>query len=128
MPASEAIHVEGLRELALAFKAADRAEAIELRKAEREAAEPVRADAERLAEQNIPRIGIPWSRMRIGVTATSVYVAPKIRRGRNPNLKRPNLARLLLGRAMEPALEQNRELVTRRFDEMLQTVGKVWEA
>ena len=127
MPASETIRVENLKALQLAFKAADKAEAVELRTALREAAEPVRRDAERLAEQNIPRIGVPWSRMRVGVTLTSVYVAPKLRRGRNPNLKRPNLAGLLLGRSMEPALEQNHDQVVRRVDEALQTVGKVWE-
>jgi len=128
MPASEAIHVQGLRELQKAFKAADNAEAVELRKALREAAEPVRADAERLASQNIPRIGVPWSRMRVGVTLTSVYVAPRARSGRIAGRKRPNLAGLLLGRAMEPALEQNHEQVVHRVDEALLTVGRVWEA
>src|SRR4051812_43239552 len=99
--------VKGLRELNRAFAAADKETQVVLKKAEAAVAEPVRVEAEQLAVQTISGLrrtrGVPvWSLMRIGVTRTSVYVAPKKRRGR-PNLRRPNLAPLLMGQAMEPA-------------------------
>src|SRR5262245_51912125 len=103
-----AIHIRGLRELDAAFAAASKAEQKGLRLGLAEAAEPVERDAERLARERISRIGEAWPQMRIGVTSRLVYVAPRQRaRSGNPNLKRPNLATLLLGRAMTPALEVN---------------------
>jgi hypothetical protein len=90
---ADAVVVEGLTDLQRAFKAADVSVQRELRKALRLAAEPVRADAERLAVAGIPRIGTPWSRMRVGVTNREVYLAPKERgqKGRDQRLRRPNL-------------------------------------
>lgn len=129
MPAvGNTIRVEGLRELQRAFTLADKTLERELRDTLREVAEPVRADAERLAVSGIPMIGLAWSRMRVGVTRTSVYVAPRQRGVRgNATRKRPNLAGLLLGRAMLPALERNEPRVTAEMDELLATVGKAWE-
>lgn len=129
MPAENAIRITGLRELSRAFAVADKTLAKELRDKLREAAEPVRTDAEALASVGIPRIGMPWSRMRVGVTRSSVYVAPRQRgaRGR-PSTKRPNLAPLLLDRAMTPALEANRPHVEREVDDVLATVGRAWES
>lgn len=127
MPASEAVQVQGLRELTRAFSAADKTLAKELRVSLRAAAEPVRADAERLAVETIQRIGVPWSRMRIGVTTTSVYLAPRQRGAKLPNHRRPNLAALLLGRSMEPALAQNEPEVVAKIDAMLGVVGRAWE-
>lgn len=122
------VRVRGLRELDRAFKLADKAEQKELREALRDAGEPVRADAEQLARTNIPRIGPVWSEMRTGVTSKVVYVAPKARaRSGNPRRKRPNLAALLLGRSMEPALERNIGEVERRVGVALDTVGRIWE-
>lgn len=123
-----AIHVEGLRDLDRAFKAADVALNKDLRKTLTAAAEPVRSGAEALAISGIPRMTVPWSRMRIGVTAHSVYVAPRKRGSRVARSKRPNLASLLLGRSMLPALEQNRERVLQEFDGLLEDVGRAWEA
>lgn len=125
----EAITVQGLTALQRAFKAADAAQQRELRKALRVAAEPVRADAERLAVAGIRRIGVPWSRMRIGVTNREVYLAPRERgqKGRDQRLRRPNLRSLLLGRSMEPALQHNRPAVIAGVEHVLATVGKVWE-
>lgn len=127
MPAVEGIQVEGLRSLQRAFKAADKALSRELRTNLRKVAEPVRADAERLAVASIPRIGVPWSRMRIGVTLRAVYLAPRQRGTRLRQRRRPNLAELLLGRSMEPALEQNEPRVIAGFEELLGTVGREWE-
>lgn len=121
MPAGE-VRVEGLRELQRAFKAADRTLARDLREGLRNVADPVRATATQLALQNITRIGIPWSEMRIGVTSTTVYVAPKRRGTRDPRKRRPNLALLLLGRSMLPAVEQNQQVIEAGFDRLLDDV------
>ena len=51
-----------------------------------------------------------WAQMRIGVTQTLVYVAPQqrgIKSRTDRRLRRPNLADLLMGRAMQPALDKN---------------------
>jgi len=123
--AGEIVRVRGLRELSRAFALADRTLSRELSSSLREAAEPVRAEAEALAVASIPRIGLPWSRMRVGVTRKSVYVAPKERGGKGRS--RPNLAGLLLGRAMQPALERNIGEVEDAVDDVLATVGRAWE-
>lgn len=125
--AGGAVRVQGLRELNRAFKVADARLAKELRVALRDAAEPVRAEAEQLALSTITRMTVPWSQMRIGVTSTRVYVAPRQRGARQPQRKRPNLAALLLRRSMLPALDHNQAEVVHRLDEMLGTVGQAWE-
>lgn len=123
-----AVRVRGLRDLQAAFKVAGKAEQRELRDALADAGEPVRRSAELLALGTISRIGFDWSQMRVGVTSRVVYVAPRQRsRSGNPRRKRPNLAGLLLGRAMEPALEANRTEVDRRVGVALDTVGRAWE-
>ena len=124
--ATQPIRVQGLRELQRAFALAEVGVNRKLKESLRDVAEPVRAQAESLAVSQIPRIGLAWSRMRVGVTARGVYVAPKERskRGRN---RRPNLAPLLLGRAMEPALESNRGEVVDAFDDLLTDVANLWE-
>lgn len=126
MPATDAIKVQGLRELDRAFLRASKTLDKELRAGLREAAEPVRRDAENRALERITRIGVPWSRMRVGVTRTLVYVAPR-ERGRNRQLRRPNLAGLLMDRAMQPALDANIGEVERRVGQVLATVGREWE-
>ena len=125
----ETVVVQGLTSLQRAFKAADVTVQRELRTALRAAAEPVRVDAEQLAVANIRRIGIPWSRMRIGVTNREVYLAPRERgqKGRDQRLRRPNLRHLLLGRSMEPSLQENRAEVVSAVNRVLGTVAKVWE-
>ena len=111
MPAEGEVYVRGMRELSRAFAYADRDSRRELREAFKEVAQPVARDAEGLAVARIPRMASSprWSLMRVGVTRTTVYVAPKQRglRNRADPRRRPNLADLLMGRAMEPALEQN---------------------
>lgn len=121
------IRVEGLRELDRAFREADKDIARDFRRTLRQAAEPVRVDAEALSVAGIRRITPEWARMRVGSTSAGVYLAPKSRsvRGRSPK-RRPNLADLLMGRAMEPALERNSAEVERRVDRMLAGVERDW--
>lgn len=124
-----AIRVEGLRELELAFKLYGRGLEKGLREAMETAAEPVRLDAQTLAVENISNIGFPWSRMRVGVTRRTAYVAPQQRGRRSrlrPNAGRPNLRGLLLERAMEPALDQNVSRVEREFVDALDDLARMW--
>lgn len=123
---ADAVRVRGLRELNLAFAQADKTLIREKRDALRRVADPVASDAEHLALIDIDNIGIPWSRMRIGVTQRSVYVAPAHRATRSPELRRPNLAPLLLDK-METALEHNAREVERELEDVLDQVGRVWE-
>lgn len=129
---AEAIRVEGLAQLFRAFNQADKALVSDLRDAVAEAASPVRSEAQSLAASQIRNVGPgdPWSRMRIGVRANTAYVAPVERgtksRGRN-RYRRPKFAGVLLGRAMEPALERKRGEVMRRFDSLLGEVERVWD-
>ena len=127
MPAEGAVRVRGLRELNRAFARADRKLRLEKNDALRRAAEPVREEAEQLAVAEIPRIGDAWSRMRVGVTTKVVYVAPFERGQRRGNRKRPNLAGLLMNRAMQPALDMHRSEVIERVDDLLADVGREWE-
>lgn len=122
-----AVVVEGLRDLQRAFKVADETLARELTKSLKELAEPVRADAEKLAVIGIRRITLPWATMRVGVTRSSVYIVPRKRGTRLPQRRRPNLKDLLLDRAMIPALEHNEERVLDGMEDLLDTVGLNWE-
>ncbi len=107
--AGTSIQVEGLREVNRAFAKVSREVKTEMRGELATVAEPVRSAAEQNAEANIRNIGGAWSRMRIGITTGYVYVAPKARRhGGSP---RPNLAGLLLKRAMLPAAAEKQEMV-----------------
>lgn len=125
------VRVEGLAELQRAFAVANKVLATELRKGLRDSAEPVRSEAEILAGSQIRNMGPPaegaqdWRRMRVGVTRTSVYVAPRARStGRR---KRRNLFALMTGRSLEPALDANVNEVTERLDDVLGTVGRAWD-
>jgi hypothetical protein len=131
--ASRAVHVEELRELERAFALADRELRNDLRDALEEAATPVRADAQTIAGSGVIRnlrSGQPWTRMRTGVGRSVAYVVPAERgvkaRG-NAKRRRPNFGDMLMGRAMEPALERNVENVQARFAELLDDVCRVWD-
>jgi hypothetical protein len=121
-----AVIVEGERELFRAFAHADREARLGLRRTFREVAEPVRADAEELALQtirNMPK-SPKWAKMRTGVTQKLVYVAPRQKgtRGRGRG-RRPNLADLLMGRAMEPALRRHEPEIEARVERALDVVA-----
>jgi len=124
-----AVVVKGLRDVNAAFAKTDRDIRLGWRAGMRQVAEPVRRDAETLALSGIRRMPSSprWARMRTGVTRNMVYVAPRQRGVRwnkkNPgyrfNLRRPNLANLLMERAMQPALEAHEHDITARFEQLL---------
>ena len=129
---ADAVRVLGLAELERAFGRADRAVRADMRDALAEAAAPVRSDAQRLAGQNISRLGAgrPWSRMRIGVSRTVAYVAPVERgiKGRGgQRLRRPKFGTRLMNEAMQPALDMNAAQVERRVEKLIDEVANVWE-
>jgi len=124
-----AVILKGQRDLIRAFNLAGRETRREIRSALRDVAEPIRADAEQLAAETIPRIGPRWSRMRVGVTTRLVYVAARergVRKVDDPRA-RPKLADLLMGRAMEPALERNTERALAATDAALGKISRDWE-
>lgn len=116
-----AVAIKGLRELQRDLnsysKAAKKAVRVELAAV----AEPVRATAEQLAAANISHIGPVWERMRVGITTSLVYVAPKTRRKLGTG--RPNLAGLLDDRAMQPALDQHEHGIESALEAMLDRLG-----
>jgi hypothetical protein len=124
----EGVRVRGLRDLERAFARFGAAEKKMLTASLAAAAEPVRVRAQELAASRIRNIGPRWQEMRVGVTTRLVYVAPKHRRGRNPNLARPNLAPLLMDRAMSPALAEKEAEVVGLLDAALGALGDEWEA
>lgn len=130
MPAvQETVAISGLRELQQAFREANSALSKELPAALRRAGEPVRIDAELLAVTSISHIGLRWSRMRVGVRPGLVYVAPK-QKGATRGVsrrRRPNLAPLLMEKAMKPALARNLPEVQRIADDVLEQVERAWK-
>lgn len=117
------IAVSGLRELNAAFAHSDKESRLGVRRVQRDLAEPVKLGAETLAVVRIRNIGMRWSRMRIGVTRTLIYVAPRQRGARNGPRHRPNLAPLLMDRAMEPALEARRPQLEADTERMLDRIA-----
>lgn len=122
--AAGAIAIRGLAELQRDFRKMSGDLGPDTRRALREAARPVaeRAQARALGEiRNMPR-SPRWARMRIGVSPRSVYIVPSARRRRGARGGRPNLAGLLFDRAMEPALDDEREALIeglgRMFDRL----------
>jgi hypothetical protein len=124
-----AIRIEGLRELQAAFAIYDAGLAKGVREALEAGAEVVRPTAETLATGTIKRSEIDWTRMRTGVLSRVGFVAP-VERGkrtqRDPRRGRPNLKPLLLDRALEPALDLNRERVQREFEDSLVDLARIW--
>ena len=118
--------VKGFRELNRAFAAAEKESRLGVRALERQVAEPVKATASVLAGSEIRNMyrSPSWAGMRVGVTRTVVYVAPKRKgvRGHGPRA-RPNLAGLLMGRAMRPALEQHRTRIERSVEELFDQIA-----
>ena len=88
-------------------------------------------EAEQLGRSEITRITEPWARMRTGVTAKSVYVAPRQRgiksgRGDDPR-RRPKFADLMMERALAPALERKAGAVEHGIEVMLDHVVEKFE-
>lgn len=124
------VRIKGLRELERAWKVADKEEQKLLRKAIRQAATPVKQTAEGLSRSTIPRIGGPWSVMRIGYGKHIAYVTTR-EKGRasrsNPGLRRAKFKDLLLDRAMIPAVESHKTQVVQAVENVLATTGRKWE-
>jgi hypothetical protein len=124
-----ALRVEGLRELRTAFAVAGNGMARDLDAALKSSAEPVKRSAEGLAvsrirKMHVSKSGVPWSRMRIGITRHTVYVAPVNRRGR---YRRRNLFDLLMERSLVPALDENRGRVEQEVKDAVRDMGRAWE-
>jgi hypothetical protein len=123
------VEVVGLAELRRAFQVAGNGLARDLNDALKAAGEPVRQDAQTLAVSNISRIGIPWSRMRLGIQRHSVYVAPVERGTKSRTLtgkRRPRFKTKLLDEAMAPALARNSDRVAQEFEDAVKDMGKAW--
>jgi hypothetical protein len=123
--------VKGYRELLRADARATKETKLGVRRELREVAEPVRRDAQSLALSEIRNMPVTpaWAVMRVGITRRAVYVAPKQKgsRGRGPN-RRPNLANLLMDRAMARALAQDSGQVQAGFEHLLDHIGNSWSA
>lgn len=108
----------GLAELNQALARTDRGIRREVRKELRSVAVPVQRTAQQLLREEPPvgirNIGLDWSKMRVGITYDTVYVAPRKRGLKRGTRKRPNLAPLMLDR-MEQALEQHADRIEQRF-------------
>lgn len=130
----QAIRVENYKNVLEAFGAASKTIERGFMGSLREAAEPIREDAERRAgsgEIDNLADGDPWTLMRIGVTRSMVYVAPRERGRRtrgNPALERPNLKPLLLDRAMEPAIDAHRDHVRANIEDLLGYMARTFDA
>jgi hypothetical protein len=120
------VHVKGLAGLQRGFRTLDKDLSKELRTTLRRAAEPVRVEAEALAESSISNIGSDWSRFRTGVTTNVVYVAPRMRVPKR-RYRRPNFATLLMERAMAPALKAHVDQIEREIGKTLDHLFKAWE-
>lgn len=86
----------------------------------------VERDAEKLALSTIRnmRRSPAWADMRVGQNNDLVYVVP-VRRGvKRGKRKRPNLAPLMLRKAMRPAKQKNEAEIVRRFEGLIDTVSR----
>jgi hypothetical protein len=120
--AEEFFVVENYTTLMRLFAKTDRETRLAFRADLRAVAAPVQADARTLALARVPRMprSPKWAEMRTGITQKLVYVVPRQKgvRGRGPKA-RPKLAKLMLDRAMNPALERNRGRIEARFGQTL---------
>lgn len=126
--------VEGLSELQRATSRLSRDFGKGIREALEAAGEPIRADASELAHTQISgmtRARIPWWRMRVGVTRSTVYIAPE-QRG-NKKRTRPTNRRqaeafkgAMLGKAMNPAVDRNLGTIAAQVDQELNELFGRW--
>lgn len=115
---SATLQLRGMRELLRDLQRANNDMAKTVRSELKEAAEPVRVTAEGFAGAEIANIGPRWGQMRIGTRIGSVYVAPRSRR-RPGGSPRPNLGRLLMVRALLPAIDKEQRSVERGVERAL---------
>lgn len=123
--ATGTVRVRGLKELARAFKGISKDLSKELVQELRQAADPVKKEAEQLALtriRNMPRTP-EWAGMRIAVAKSRGTVTMYPQRRRRGGSARPNLATLLMDEAMDPGLEHNQQKVINRIDGLLGRLG-----
>lgn len=122
------VRVRGLRECTRAFENVREDLNDTVREGLKHAAEPVRVLAVRRAVAEIGNMphSPQWAEQKVVVSKRTalVYMAPKKRQTRAAERKRPNLAELMMARAMEPALEENEEKVTRSVEALLDVLGR----
>jgi hypothetical protein len=96
-----------------------------VREALREAGGPVRDHAQSLAQSRIRNATPRWTRMKVGSTMSTVYVAPSARRaGGSP---RPNYGGLLMRKAMIPAVDEKQDEVIAKFEDALDKIANVFD-
>jgi hypothetical protein len=122
------VRVKGLRETIRAFDAVGDELSEVVREGLKQAAEPVRVLAERRAVSEISGMSRSpkWAEQKVAVSRRTalVYMAPRKRQTRAPERKRKNLAELLMGKAMEPALEENEEQVKVKVEAVIDYLGR----
>lgn len=131
MPDNFTVHVDGLRELERAFRQAGNGVAPAFRKQLKEVAAPVKLTAETYAATRIARNTPRWSRMRVGMSKSVLYMVPreKGRRGRgDPKFRRSQFGQMLLDRAMIPAVQENRSLLEQGVERTLDHVDEIWKS
>ncbi len=96
-----------------------------------EGAEPIRRDAERLAESNISGMKrkktSDWAAQREGSTIHEVYIVPveRGRKSRNDNRRRrPNFVEIMFGKSYDPAFERGKPGVVAAVDKWLGSVTR----
>lgn len=125
--ASPTVRIRGLRELNRALNAYDKDLRKEMRAELRIVAQPVKELATSLALGEITNMTAHWARMRLGIAAKGVYMVPASRNaGGSP---RPDdgsptsFVGLMLGRAMERALDQNSDKIVSGGEHLLDVLG-----
>jgi hypothetical protein len=96
-------------------------------------AEPIRLDAERLAQSEISGMKRakkkppPWSIQRKGSTVHEVYIAPRergLKSRTDQSRRRPNFVHVMFGKSYNPAFEKGRTTVFRYVDNWLGSVTR----
>lgn len=133
MPTSSPVIFTGMRELNRDLKATGPAVVKQMRIGLRIAVEPIKKDAEALAQSDISgmrrakRKPPPWSVQRIGQNSREVYMVPKEKGARGvteSKRRRPAFASLLLGRSYDPAVEANRGQVANTVEHLVSVVTR----
>ena len=128
------VRVDGAFELQRAFKQVSRGLGAGVKEALESAAEPVRSEGSTLIRSNVSgmaRSRLPWWKLRTGVTAHAVYIAPEqrgVKSGRiNDRRRRPGLrTRSDYIPSMEQALEKNRNKIVQSVQAEIGELIRIW--
>ncbi len=121
---AQGIRVTGLANVQRSLRSAEKDVRLGIRGELRGFAEPTRLLVEYLAIFEIEKMTLPWSRMRTGITLNSVYIAPREKGARGiKRYERPNFSRLMMDRAMQPALDWTAPELVNDFNDMLNRVA-----